>query len=281
MIEPIQHTIKSGDLNLCVFEWKGNSSPYLLVHATGFHARCWDKVIKFLGGKHVFAIDLMGHGRSDKPSPPITTKRYCQNVIDTILALNLKEIVGAGHSMGGVTVTGAAAQLPERFQRLILLDPVIMNTELSKYFEGVDPLTMHIARRRREFASPEEMMKNLENRPNFSLWDKDVLRDYCVYGLLGTKLACDPMIEAATYVACSDPWIYDELSKVIVPVDVVRARDVRPDDVPMSFACSPTNPKLASLFPHGRDIQLKNHSHFIPMEDPQLTADLINQAFLN
>ena len=68
MVECQEHYLDVGGVTLCWFEWgkkrKGEDS-ILLVHATGFHARCWDKTVAGLGGRHVIAIDQRGHGRSD------------------------------------------------------------------------------------------------------------------------------------------------------------------------------------------------------------------------
>ncbi len=284
---PIQHTIKSGDLNLCVFEWEGDSPPFLLVHATGFHARCWDQTIKHLQGKHIYAIDLMGHGRSDKPTLPISWNQYTTNVVDLIKAFDLHEIVAAGHSMGGYVVATAAAQLQERFSRLILIDPVIFADKKTR-FPYTKPEQMPISRRRHLFSSPEEMMEYLSNKGSFELWDPAVFRDYCVYGLLplkdgkGYELACPPLIEAATYIGSQrHEQVYEQIKTITLPVDVIRARDRTPEDPPFSFIYSPTNPELAKYFQNGRDLQLTNMSHFIPMQDPKLTAQLVQNGIFS
>jgi pimeloyl-ACP methyl ester carboxylesterase len=279
-MENIRHKVKSGNLNLCVFEWPGDSPTILFVHATGFHARCWDEVIKHLPGRHIYSVDIMGHGRSDKPPLPISWAQYTQGLIDCILSLDMKNIIGVGHSMGGFLVTAAAAKLKERFTALVLLDPVIMNAVKMDFFKNIIPEQMFIARRRKNFESPDEMFQNFKNKDNFNHWDPAVLRDYCEYGLLprkegsGYELACPPLIEAATYTASGyGGWIYEQLKEIEIPVDVIRANDKSQKE--FSFAVSPTNPELASFFNNGRDIQLKEMSHFFPMENPELTAKLI------
>ena len=42
-------------------------------------------------------------------------------------ALDLVDIVGVGHSMGGYCMTRTCAQRPERFRSLLLVDPVILS----------------------------------------------------------------------------------------------------------------------------------------------------------
>ena len=133
---PIEHRVQLTDTNLCVFEWPANdgvSDPptILFVHATGFHARCWDQVIAALEGEaQVWAVDMQGHGRSDRPTPPVDWAMFGENITELVEALDLNDIVAVGHSMGGHSITYAAGHVPERFKALVLVDPVIMSAEV-------------------------------------------------------------------------------------------------------------------------------------------------------
>ena len=65
---PAEHAAVLNGVSLHWFEWgaPGPEPTIVLIHATGFHARCWDQVVKALPGRHVLALDLRGHGRSGK-----------------------------------------------------------------------------------------------------------------------------------------------------------------------------------------------------------------------
>ncbi|MBW2372664.1 MAG: alpha/beta hydrolase [Deltaproteobacteria bacterium] len=119
-------------MELAYFEWRpelrGREAPILLVHATGFHARCWDPVIRRLGERHVIAVDQRGHGRSQKIE--ITHwKDLGQDLAAFVEALDLRDVLGVGHSMGAHAMVDAAATRPGRFRRLVLIDPVIASPE--------------------------------------------------------------------------------------------------------------------------------------------------------
>ena len=58
------------DVTIAGFEWAGDGDPILFVHGTGFHARVWDEVARLLPGRHLYSVDLRGHGRSSKPAGP-------------------------------------------------------------------------------------------------------------------------------------------------------------------------------------------------------------------
>ena len=90
---------------------------------SGFHARCWDQVVAHLPGRQVFAIDMRGHGLSEKPPPPYPWRNFGLDVAAVAEELGLRGAVGVGHSKGGFAVTAAAARVPAAFSALLLVDP--------------------------------------------------------------------------------------------------------------------------------------------------------------
>ncbi len=274
MTGPNETRVRVNDIDLCLFEWEGEGPPIFLAHATGFHARCWDQVVAHLPGRHCYALDMRGHGRSDKPAPPYPWLNFGKDVAEVARAIGLRDAIGAGHSKGGHAVTYAAAHVPGAFASLLLVDPVIMPREAYREQQMGEHFA---ARRRNEWASPEEMFERFKDRPPFNTWEPAVLRDYCEFGLLpapsgkGYVLACPPEIEAATYGGSLGSDIYDEIARIDIPVRVMRAR-AREGEVASDMGGSPTAPDLAKHFARGEDVPLPEHSHFIPMEAPGLVA---------
>ncbi|MEZ5559486.1 MAG: alpha/beta hydrolase [Pseudomonadales bacterium] len=284
---PREHRFHTSELGLCYFEWgQPDAPPVLLLHATGFHARCWDQTVAALPeGYRVVAVDMRGHGRSDK-RPPYEWPSFARDIVELVQALDLRDAVGVGHSMGGHCLTQVAARLPGAFQRLLLVDPVIVDPESygSRRHGGFATAEDHpVARRRALWRSPEEMIERFRDRHPFSLWQPQVLEDYCRHGLLphagpedGYELACPPVVEASIYMGSAATDIYDLIPTIDIPVVVLRAPGRTPEEAEvMDFSKSPTWPGLAARFPHGRDVYLPQHSHFIPMQDPALVARFI------
>ncbi len=85
---------------------------FLLVHGASHGAWCWDRLVPRLDalGHTARAIDLPSHG--DDPTPPerVTMMDY---VLTTLGAMEAETIL-VGHSLGGLTVTLAAARAPEK-----------------------------------------------------------------------------------------------------------------------------------------------------------------------
>ena len=87
--------------------YRGQGPTLLFVHATGFHARVWDKIINALGDFHSISLDQRGHGRSEK----VSVSHWNDVITDTfefVEQLDLTNIVAIGHSMGGQTTNQSA-----------------------------------------------------------------------------------------------------------------------------------------------------------------------------
>jgi lipase len=268
--------VAAGDLSLAVWEWPGEDPPLLFAHATGFHGRCWDQVIRLLPHRHCLAPEARGHGRSSKPPPPYHWPAFGLDLANIAERFHLSGAIGIGHSLGGYTVTSVAALRPATFSQLLLLDPTIRRADCY----GIPPFDAGFIRKRRvRWPSPEAMWESFRGRPPFNRWQPAVLRDYCDYGLLPEGgeylLACPPDREASVY-ECSreaEANLHPVFPSIRQPVTVLRAgAGASPlfNDDP-----SPTDAHLAAHFPRGRDVLLPELSHYIPMEDPQLVAEQI------
>jgi lipase len=284
-----EHYISIGGVNFCWFEWgkkREGEETILLVHATGFHARCWDQTIAGLGDRHIIALDQRGHGRTDA-IPFEKWDQFGTDLIEFIRQLGLTNLVGVGHSMGGFSVAMAAAELEGCFKRLILLDPVILDP--AQYVSDIDHIAdirddkgRHpVAKRRNNFSSADEMFDALKPKGGYTYWQDAVMRDYCEHGLLPAKdgegfvLACPPEFEASVYTGSAGTDIYDFVARVQVPVFIVRAKMRDPNQGTMDFSMSPTWEHLAEKFPDGHDNYRPDLTHYIPMQDPGFAARYI------
>jgi len=286
--QPKLHHIPVGGLSLAAFEWRAalrGAAPTLwMVHATGFHGRVWDQVIHHLPGRHVIAVEQRGHGRSGGTGFD-SWADFGRDQAAMAAALDLQGAVGVGHSMGAHALVQAAAFAPERFRQLVLIDPVIRAP--ADYHQPLPPPgTLHpSAQRKNRFASAQEMFERFADRPPYSVFDTQALQDYCQHGLKpaddgqGFQLACAPGFEGRVYpTALANAGIYASIRALQIPVLVVRARPQDPSIKPWDALGTPTWPLLAQEFHFGRDLQLLDKTHMLPMEDPGLVAGLIAEA---
>ena len=291
--QPKVHSGQFNGVELCWFEWgepQVNRASILLVHATGFHGRCWDQVVRYLPGEHVLSLEMRGHGRSENLGP-FNWQSFGQDVTAFVQALGDQQVVGVGHSMGGHAVAVAAANHQAAFERLVLVDPVIMSPEIyaantSVHADWLDDAGQHpVARRKNQFDSVQAMVNNFQGRGSYGVWQAEVLADYCEYGLLpnpdgpGLILACPPKVEAEIYMGSTGRDILAEIGVITRPVRVLRAQERDHSRQEMDFSSSPTWPELADFLPNGRDYHLSELTHFLPMQAPELVAaHILDQA---
>lgn len=281
MTPPKQHVFTSSHGEICYFEWgkAGDGPSILLLHATGFHARCWDKVVAaFPEGTHVIAVDQLGHGRSAKPVITDWTM-VAGATAELVESLGIKFAASAGHSMGGHCLVQVVDRLPDLFERLVLVDPVIMGREVYQNPPDYSATNEMVAKRRNSWTGPDAMVDRFQDRHPYKLWDPDVLRDYCEYGLLpdgegSYVLACPPQTEASVYAtsASVDPW--PMIDRIKQSVTILRAPQIERNGA-FDFAGSPTPPGLADSFSDGADVYLPDLTHFMAMQDPKHIGQLI------
>lgn len=291
---PVQKYFKTKSLKLSYYEWGDPKDPtILLIHATGMHGRIWDQTIKALpAGYHIIALDQRGHGASVDDKYLLDWSMMGNDAIEFVQGLELGKVIGVGHSMGGHVLTQVALALPTVFQCLLLIDPVIFPP--AKYGEVTDfekgtPVGHPLARRHNQFDNWQHMRDIFAKKEPYSLWQSDVLDDYCQYGLVensdntGYSLACAPAVEASVYMGHLSINLSKSLSKLTLPVTVMRAKQKDPNHKhQIDFSASPTWKQLAGEFEKGQDVWLENLTHFIPMQDPELTArhilELVNKG---
>ncbi len=100
----------------------------VLVHGWGASAYTFRHALPALAsaGCRAIALDLPGHGLSDKPLDLAAYRLdpLVQSVLDGIDALGCARVALVGHSMGATIVARAAALAGSRVDRLVLLAPV-------------------------------------------------------------------------------------------------------------------------------------------------------------
>ena len=103
----------------------GGGIPLVLVHGLGDRDESWAPILERLrrSGFHVYAPDLLGYGRSPRPSDSdysISTQE--QFVADFIQSIGLQKPDVGGWSMGGWVVLKLALDHPDVVDRVVVYD---------------------------------------------------------------------------------------------------------------------------------------------------------------
>lgn len=108
-----------------------NGTPVLLVHGILLDAYCNRDIAGSLAdqGYRVILLDLLGHGRSDKPTKAAEHRVdfYAEQVLGLMDHLGLERAILGGVSLGAITTLTAACLAPHRVRALLLEMPVMEN----------------------------------------------------------------------------------------------------------------------------------------------------------
>jgi pimeloyl-ACP methyl ester carboxylesterase len=105
-----------------------NMATFVLVHGGWHGGWCWQKVTPFLeaAGHQVYAPTLTGLAeRASELSPEVGLDTHIQDIVGLLVDQDLQEVVLVGHSYGGMVITGAVDQMPERIAHLVYLDTFV------------------------------------------------------------------------------------------------------------------------------------------------------------
>jgi pimeloyl-ACP methyl ester carboxylesterase len=107
----------------------------VLIHGLLMNRRMFDRLAPAMAarGNHVIAIDLLGHGRSDRPPEMVNYSMtfFAQQVVALLDHLGIARAVVGGTSLGANTTLETANIAPERVKGMMVEMPVLDNALLA------------------------------------------------------------------------------------------------------------------------------------------------------
>ncbi|MCG6658722.1 alpha/beta hydrolase [Halomonas campisalis] len=124
MSAPCSLTLADG--RLAALAWGDSGAPtWLALHGWLDNAASFTRLAPLLVerlGIRVVAIDFSGHGQSHHREGDYALWDYCHDLLDAADELGQQRLTLLGHSMGAGVACLTAAALPERVERLMLID---------------------------------------------------------------------------------------------------------------------------------------------------------------
>jgi pimeloyl-ACP methyl ester carboxylesterase len=242
----------------------------------------WPFLKRFLPEYGLFAHDIEGQGGSDAPAHFSGIAAVTRRVPEVLAEQGLRDgrpLVGIGHSLGAALTLKLAADNPDLFRAIVLLDPIVfpppvwLGARLMSAL-GLHPMTRGALRRRREWASRDEVAERLRNRGIYEGWTEEALQcfvDYATRDEGGKRvLSCPPELEAEIYGRPVYPW--PSFRKVRIPVLFLYGDASYPFFPLAARLARRSNPRVQGATSPGR--------HCFMLEDPA-TAHQRVAAFLD
>jgi pimeloyl-ACP methyl ester carboxylesterase len=263
------------------------------LHGNGFNSRAYAPILQALirpaenspgfSGFSVFTTDIPGHGLSAAPARRWPHWRSMAKTVEQAMVQQCadqpaRRRVGVGHSLGAILTLLQAHQHSDRFERILLLDPVLfprnimMAQQTLKILGLWDRMPLPKATRKRssQWDSRELMQQQLAEKGFYRGWHPEALHGYVRGGhratATGVELSCAPEWEARIF-ASYPTRLMQAIKQVKIPVHIICASNSFPFVLSGARRAASLNPNIS--------YQLWGEGHCFPMEQAQATAALV------
>jgi 2-hydroxymuconate-semialdehyde hydrolase len=158
-----EYTEKIGEFSTHYHEI-GEGEEVLLIHGSGLGVSAlanWRQLMPLLGREfHVFALDLVGFGQSEKPRIEYSKEVWLRHIIRFIEAKMKPPVHIVGNSLGGGLALNLAAKRPDLVGKLVLMGTMGFHFELTEGLDlawGSQPGMENVRRLIRHFAYNQSM----------------------------------------------------------------------------------------------------------------------------
>jgi len=129
------HYIKVGDVNTRYWVAGSEGPVVILIHGIGCAVDSWILNINALAQKHrVYALDLVGFGKSDKPEIDYSFANFAKFIRDFMETQNIDRASLVGWSFGGGFSLQFAIDFPDKLDKLVLSNSVGLGKEIHLMF---------------------------------------------------------------------------------------------------------------------------------------------------
>lgn len=261
----------------------GKGEPLILVHGGGpgdSGEHNWGNNVPALARHfHVFAIDMLGFGLTDKPPVEYSYQARIDHLAAFIDTLCLDRVCLAGNSMGSYIVVRYALDHPGRVKKLLMVATATVTEAMG--LGGVSELGKKTRARVGEEPDADAMRAWLElllhNRDKVS---RDLIEDRIrlaslpgavqaqrSYWEYGAKMRDDPSLQQ---------WfdIRHRLPRLTIPMAIVWGKEDRFAPVDLAY-------KLREALPSLREFHLiENAGHQLQNDQPELFNEIASRFFL-
>ena len=251
--EPIQERIAVGSITLHVARWPSDGPPLLLLPAMTQTWDAWLPVIPALTAHFsVIAVDLRGHGQSDRPPSGYHLRDYAADVVALTQRLGIAAPAVIGHSLGGSVARVAAARNPG-WARCIVIE------DTPPRLDRTDPRVVLLAKGYLKMrAMPPDAVESHYRRIH-PRWTDEQVAD----AARAATQTAPAVLE--TYLAADEPLTLEEsVAAIHCPVLLVYG-----DTTSGGFVSDEDAALYREYLPDGRAVQIAGAGHSLHARKPE------------
>jgi len=239
----------------------GEGPALILLHGTGGHAETYMRnVLPLANHFHVYAIDMVGHGLSDKPDVPYTIPVYVEHLLAFMDAAGLQTAHISGESLGGWVAAWLATERPDRVNKLVLntAGGLVANPEVMERIK-----TLSLA------AVTNPTRETVRKRLEFLMYDPNTVTDELVE--IRYRLYTQPgMLRAMENILCLQEM--ETRQKYLFSEEMLRR--IKAPTLVLWTTHDPTAPvevgrRFAEYIPDARFVVMEHCGHWPQFEKPE------------
>lgn len=270
-------------INLIPFEDFGGEGELLhFAHPNAYAPQTFHRFLEpFTEKYHVVGMQQRPLWPDADPTEMTDWMLFADDLIQFFDQEGLRNIIGVGHSMGGVATMLAAVKRPELFSKLVLLDPVFMPqivldmvANMSAEDMKQHPLVQSALYRRTQWPSRQDAFDRFRTKKVFARFSDDLLWDYVNYSIGenedGTVSLLFPSAWEAQIYSHFPQQVWQELPKVTHPMLGIRGAET---DTLMPDAWA----RWQALQPNGTYVEIADVGHMLTLERPVQAAEIVLQ----
>jgi len=247
----------------------GSGPALILLHGTGGHAEAYVRNIEEHAKHfHVYAIDMIGHGYTDRPDCDYQMDDFVAHLIDFLDTLNIDKAYLSGESLGAMVASWTAIKHPERVIKLVQNTGILMapngegKAELADALErskkAAGQLTKGIVRARMSWLMAE---------PDKTLTDEIIDARYAIYDQPGMLPVMGKIANTILGGVIDDEWCHqwvnpEFMKKIQCPTLVLWTRHNPGQPVELAE-------EGMKMIPNARMVILENSAHWPQWEEPE------------
>ena len=283
MTDWVMKRVKGDGIKIQLAIREGNGKNILCVHGLTANCRCWDVMAAGLAPTHsIFAMDLRGRGRSDKPASGYSLQHHIEDIFCLLDDIKQKRIVLMGHSLGAFISLAFAANYPERTEKLILMDGGGQLTQ-SQWDNVSLAIKPSLDRLGQIFPSFDAYVQIMKLAPFLQPWSQ-ALEDYFQYeseaveGGVRSRINPANIQEEVQNIQQEVPAEY--YPEVTCPVLILRATSGILSQNDLVLPESAVD-RMISEIPDARRIDIEGTNHFSILLQPNEKRDQVIREFLD
>lgn len=264
-------------------DFGGQGTLVHLAHANGFPPGTYRPLIDHLREHHhVVALETRPLWSESHPQSATSWHLLAGDLTRGLDALEMRDIFGIGHSIGGVLTMWAAIRRPDLFRAVVLIDPVILPPATlgllrlmrALGLEQRQPLVRGALRRRRTWPDRQACFQHYRDKEVFARWSDESLWAYVETGTCPTddgrvELTYPPEWEAHIF-ATTPIDVWQTVPLLQVPTLVIRGQETN------TFRAA-SQRRFARLAPEAEFAIIPEAGHLVPMERPEETGMAIRR----